>query len=54
MMPTKEGKCPWCERHNQTLYLSVGVQNGVLWTQWICDSCRKSVDPLADVLKQKG
>lgn len=40
MPETKEGTCPWCERHRQTLYFTVGQYDGKLWCDWICARCR--------------
>jgi hypothetical protein len=39
MPETKHGKCPWCEKHNQTLYFTTGVIDGRLWYDWICGKC---------------
>ena len=43
MPTTKEGPCPWCGRHGQTLYLASGVWheggNVEFWTAWICEKC---------------
>lgn len=46
----KQGKCEWCERHNQTLYWTIGVTDGELWSVWICEKCRSCVGPLHRVL----
>lgn len=39
MPETKVGKCPWCERHKQILYFTMGQYDGNLWVDWICGSC---------------
>lgn len=39
MPETKQGTCPWCEKHNQTLYFTTGVKDGRLWYDWICARC---------------
>ena len=40
MPETKFGKCPWCERHNQTLYFAAGsYDGGRLWFGYICGRC---------------
>lgn len=41
MPETKTGTCPWCERHQQTLYFTIGICDGHLWTDWICARCRQ-------------
>ena len=43
---TKIGKCPWCERHNVTLFFSSGIVDGELWTNWICAKCRQAARSL--------
>lgn len=54
MPTTKEGTCPWCERHLQTLYLTMGMfENGQIWTQWVCAKCRNSVKKYRD-FKEKA
>lgn len=40
----KQGKCEWCERHNQSIRWVVGETNGIIWTMWLCDSCRECND----------
>lgn len=39
MPMTKQGKCPWCEKHNKTLFFSIGIMDGRLWCNWICAKC---------------
>lgn len=41
MPETKQGTCPWCERHDQTLFFTVGQHDGSLWYDWICGECLK-------------
>ena len=41
MVQTKVGKCPWCERHNVTLFFTYGLVDGKLWTEWVCAECRQ-------------
>jgi hypothetical protein len=51
MPDTRIGKCPWCERHNQTLYLTTGViyETGELWIEWVCAECRQACRKLKEV-----
>lgn len=41
MPETRTGTCPWCGRHNVTLFLTTGIsaEEG-LWADWICHRCR--------------
>lgn len=39
MPETKHGTCPWCEKHDQTLYFTTGTVDGRLWYDWICAKC---------------
>lgn len=41
MPETKQGTCPWCERHDRTLFFTVGQHDGGLWFGWICGECLK-------------
>lgn len=42
MPETKTGTCPWCERHQQTLFFTVGYDEQIgLWTEWLCARCRQ-------------
>ena len=42
MPETKIGTCAWCERHQQTLFFTVGFDCEIgFWTDWICARCRQ-------------
>lgn len=41
----KQGTCKWCERHDQTLYLTIGIDDGELWKEWLCAKCRSIANP---------
>ena len=41
MPETKQGTCPCCERHDLTLFFTVGQHDGGLWYDWICGECLK-------------
>lgn len=41
----KQGTCKWCERHNQTLYLTIGIDYSEMWTEWLCAKCRSIANP---------
>lgn len=36
---TRFGTCPWCERHKQTLFFTVGTDDGELWFEYVCARC---------------
>lgn len=39
---TRTGTCSWCEKHNVTLYFIVWCFQGDLYTDWVCDRCRRA------------
>lgn len=39
MPVTKHGTCPWCEKHDRTLYFVCGIEDGRLWGEYICADC---------------
>ena len=41
MPVTKHGTCPWCGKHDQTLYFTCGFFECRLWTEYICADCMK-------------
>ncbi len=49
MPTTRIGKCPWCERHKQTLYLISGIAGCVPWIQWVCAECIQACGKLKEV-----
>ena len=38
-MGERFGKCPWCERHNQTLFFCTGIFDNRIWVDYICERC---------------
>lgn len=46
MPETEQGTCPWCERHDQTLFFAIGCRNGRLWYDWVCARCLSTVNEL--------
>ena len=49
MPTTRIGKCPWCERHKQTLFLISGVVDGDLWIEWVCAECIQACRKLKEM-----
>ena len=39
----KRGRCAWCGRHNQRLVFVVWVLDERLFTDWVCDHCRRAM-----------
>ena len=46
MPETKQGTCPWCERHDQTLFFATGCSNGRVWYDWVCARCLNALNGL--------
>ena len=47
-METREGTCPWCEREGQTLGFIVWYFLDQVFTDWVCERCRRTVSATVD------
>ena len=39
----REGRCAWCEREGQRLSFLIWYMNDDLFTDWVCEHCRRAV-----------
>ena len=48
MAENREGRCAWCEEENVRLFFLVWSFNDGLFTDWVCERCRRAMGPTAD------
>ena len=39
----ERGRCAWCEREGQRLFFLIWYMNDDLFTDWVCEHCRRAV-----------
>ena len=39
---TREGNCAWCGKHGVKLFLLIWCFEGRLFTDWVCERCRRA------------
>lgn len=42
MQDTRTGTCAWCGKHNETLFFFIWCFDGHLFTDWVCEKCRRA------------
>ena len=48
MAEDRRGTCAWCECESVRLSFLIWIFNEELYTDWVCERCRRAMGPTAD------